>query len=78
MIRCDGPSPRQNRACPLKSDPCIYVFDKDTGFVLLTLYVDDVHILGGNEPLLNRLKKQLVDRFEMTDKATCPGCSART
>jgi len=27
---------------PLKSDPCIYVFEDDTGFVILTPYVDDV------------------------------------
>ena len=26
---------------PTKSDPCIYVFEDDTGFVILTPYVDD-------------------------------------
>ena len=49
---------------PLKSDSCIFVFEDDTGFVLLTLYVDDVLLLGANKQLLNKLKKQLMDRFE--------------
>ena len=52
---------------PLKSDPCIYVLEDDTGFVILTLYVNDVLLLGGNERLLNKLKKQLKDCFEMAD-----------
>ena len=52
---------------PLTSDPCIYVFEDDSGFVILTLYVNDVPLLGGNERLLNKLKKQLKDCFEMAD-----------
>ena len=51
---------------PLKSDPCIYVFEDDTGFAILTMYVDDVLLQGRNEQLLNTLKKQLMERFEMT------------
>ena len=31
---------------PLKSDPCIYVFQDDTGFVIIMLYVDGVLLLG--------------------------------
>ena len=34
--------------CPLKSDPCIYALEDGTGFVILTLYVDDVLLLGAN------------------------------
>ena len=52
---------------PLKSDACIYELEDDTGFVMLTLHVDDVLLLGANKPLLNKPKKQLMDRFEMTD-----------
>ena len=50
---------------PLQSDPCIYVFEDDTGFAILTLYVNDVLLLGANKQLLNKLKKQRMDRFEM-------------
>ena len=31
------------------------------------LYVDDVLLLGANKQLLANLKKQLMDRFEMTE-----------
>ena len=51
----------------LKSDPCVYVFEDMTGTVILTLYVDDILLLGNNKQLLVKLKKQLMDRFEMTD-----------
>ena len=43
-----------------------FEFEDDTGFVILALYVDDVLLMGGNEQLLKRIKKQLMDRFEMT------------
>ena len=51
----------------LKSDPCVYVFGDKTGTTTLTLYVDDILLLGNNKHLLGKLKKQLMDRFEMTD-----------
>lgn len=52
---------------PSKSDQCIYVFEDGTGFAILTLYVDDILLIGRNEQLLNKPKKQLMGRFEMTD-----------
>ena len=51
----------------LKSDPCVYVFEDKTGTAILTLYVDDIFLLGNNKQLLGKLKKQLMDRCEMTD-----------
>ena len=51
----------------LKSDPCVYEFEYKTGTAILTLYVDDILLLGNNKELLGKLKKQLMDRFEMTD-----------
>ena len=51
----------------LKSDPCVYVFEDKTGTVIPTLYVDDIILLGNNKRLLGKLKKQLMDRFEMMD-----------
>ena len=51
----------------LQSDPCVYVYEDENGSTVLTLYVDDVLLLGANKQLLDKLKKQLMDRFEMAD-----------
>ena len=51
----------------LKSDPCVYVFEDKTGTATLTLYVDDILLFGNNKHFLGKLKKQLMDCFEMTD-----------
>ena len=51
----------------LKSDPCVYVYEDENGPAILTLYVDDVLLLGCNKQLLNKLKKQFIYCFEMTD-----------
>ena len=51
----------------LKSDPCVYVFEDKTAPAILTLYVDDILLLGNNKQLLGKLKKKLMYRFEMTD-----------
>ena len=51
----------------LKSDPCIYVYEDDNGSAILKLYLDDILLLGANKQLLGKLKKKLMDRFEMTD-----------
>ena len=51
----------------LKSDPCVYMFEAKTGTAILTLPVDDIFLLGNDKHLLGKLKKQLVDRLEMTD-----------
>ena len=51
----------------LKSDLCVCVFEEKTGTAILTLYVDDILLLGNNKQLLGKLKKQLMDHFEMTD-----------
>ena len=44
---------------PHKSDACIYVFEDDTGFVILMLYVNDVLLLSANKQLLNEPKKNV-------------------
>ena len=53
--------------CSLKSDPCVYVYEEENGSAILTVYGDDVLLLGANKQLLDKLKKQPMDRFEMTD-----------
>ena len=51
----------------LKSDPCVYVFEDKTRTAIVTLYVDDIILLGNNKQLLGKLKKELKDSFQMTD-----------
>ena len=51
----------------LKSDPCVYVYEDENGSAILTLYVDDVLLLGVNNQLLDKLKKKLMDRVEKWD-----------
>ena len=51
----------------LKLDPCVYVYEDQNGSAILTLYEDDVLLLGSNKRLLDKHKKQLMDRFEMTN-----------
>ena len=51
---------------PLKSDPCNCIFEHSAGFFIVTLYVGDAILLGANKQLLNKPKKQRIDRFEMT------------
>ena len=55
---------------PLKSDPCVCVCENETGFVVLTLYVDDILFLSASESLLNNLKKKLMNRFRCPTWAT--------
>ena len=51
----------------LKSDPCVYVFEDKTDTAILTIFADDILLLGNIKQLLGKLKKQLMGRFEMTD-----------
>ena len=34
---------------PLMSNPCVHVYGDEVGFVILTLYVDDLLLLGANQ-----------------------------
>ena len=52
---------------PLKSDPCVYIYEDETGFVILTLHVDDILLLSTSKTMLSKPKQQLVDRFEMSN-----------
>ena len=58
---------RTSASARSKWDPCVYVFEDKTGNAILTLYVDDILLLGNNKQLLGKMKNQLMDRFEMTD-----------
>ena len=43
------------------------MFEDKTGTAILTLYMDDILLLGNNKQVLGKMKKQLMDRFEMTN-----------
>ena len=59
LVRHDGLSPPKIAFRPIKWDPWIYVFEDDTGFVILMLYVNDVLLLSANKQLLNEPKKNV-------------------
>ena len=52
---------------PLKSDTCIYIYDHDGIIIILTLYVDDLLVIGGDIQLIEKIKRKLMDQFKMTD-----------
>ena len=49
------------------SDPCVYIFGSNDNLGVLTMYIDELLLLGENTPLLKNLKIQLMDPFAMTD-----------
>ena len=51
----------------LKSDPCVYIYSEGGAIYVLTLYVDDVLLLGKDRKVLERIKRKLMGRFWMTD-----------
>ena len=52
---------------PLKSDTCIYIYDHDEIITILTLYVDDLFVIGGDIQLIEKINRKLTDQFKMTD-----------
>ena len=52
---------------PTQSDPCVYTHGNGVTLTLLTLYVDDILITGKDPTLVEQKKKELKERFEMTN-----------
>ena len=52
---------------PTRSDPCVYTHGSGVTLVILTLYVADILITGKDPTLVEHKKKELKERFEMTD-----------
>jgi hypothetical protein len=51
-----------------KSDPNLYTnFNEKGHVVLISLYVDDLSIIGNSEKLISEIKKQMSQVFEMKD-----------
>ena len=49
------------------SDHCVYVKRTDDQFVILTLYVDDMLLIGNSVKMVNSVKSLLAKKFEMKD-----------
>ena len=47
----------------LKSDPCVYIYSEGGAIYVLTLYVDDVLLLGKYRKVLERIKRKLLGRL---------------
>ena len=50
-----------------KTDPCMYISQIGGEYCILTIYVDDILIAGPDKKFLARIKKQLMDKFTMSD-----------
>ena len=50
-----------------KSDHCIYSKSNDDGFLVISLYVNDMFFIGKGKGLIVELKSQLLAKFEMKD-----------
>ena len=51
----------------LKSDPCVYTYSDGSDIIMLTIYNDDVLLLGHYLTVLRRVKQRLTSRSSMTD-----------
>jgi hypothetical protein len=51
----------------LYSDPCTYIRKSNGGVEIITVWVDDLLIFTNDPKLMNDLKKELQDMFEVTD-----------
>ena len=51
---------------PLKSDTCTYIYNHDGVIIILTLYVDDLVVIGGDIQMTKRIIK-MIEEFKMTD-----------
>ena len=52
---------------PLKSDSCVYVYQHKGTTVTITLYVDDLLIIGCGITVINGIKWKLMEKFKMRD-----------
>ena len=52
----------------IKEDHCVYIKHSNSGFIILSLYVNNILIAGNDKKLKNVTKKWLSSFFEMKDK----------
>ena len=51
----------------VEEDHCLYIKHSNIGFIILSLYVDDILIVGNDKKLIDDTKKWLSSNFEMKD-----------
>ena len=51
----------------MEEDYCVYIKRSNIGFIILSLYVGDILIVGNDKKLIDVTKKWLSSNFEMKD-----------
>ena len=51
----------------MKEDHCVYLKRSNSGFVILSLYVDDILLAKNKKEMINTAKRWLSSNFEMKD-----------
>ena len=51
----------------MKKDHCVYLKHCNNNFIILSLYVDDILIIGTIKEMIDTTKKWLSSNFEMKD-----------
>lgn len=57
-----------------QADPCIYTYEQEGKKLLLAIYVDDLILAYSSAKLIEKIKKQLNDSFEMEDIGKLRNC----
>ena len=51
----------------MEENHCVYLKLSNSGFVILSLYVDDILLAGNSKEMIDTAKKWLSSNFEMKD-----------
>ena len=51
----------------MEEDHCVYLKRSNNGFIILSLYVDDILLAGNSKEMIDTTKKWLSSNFEMKD-----------
>ena len=51
----------------MEKDNCVYIKRSNNHFIILSLYVDDILIVGNDKKLIDVTKKWLSSNFEIKD-----------
>ena len=58
----------------MEEDHCVYIKRSNIGFIILSLYLDDIFIVGSDKKLIDVTKKWLSSNFEMKDMVRLAMC----
>ena len=60
------------RFVPLKSDTCVYIYRNNGVVIILSLYVDDLLLVGTDIQVIESIKQKLMKRFKICLLYTSP------